>query len=135
MTSNGPDELEVQSVETPHGAVPTLAGLEQVVNYIMGQVTPLGQAIKDIQDNISSVQEQVSQMNDQILQIGDHLGEHLSLLAQLNSNISEALEMVRSGQVTGLEEQQATLVELQTILAKLLVQFQTLPLQSQSSGK
>ena len=50
-------------------------------------------------------------------------------MAKLNSNIDTAFNEIENNR--GLEEQQNTLIELQTIMAKLLVQFQSLPVLQQ----
>ena len=128
-----PKEIEIESIETPKGTVPTVKGLETVVNALVGQITPLGEAIKGIHAELSNVRSTLDNaLMPLIQQIGDNLGEFLVILAKINSNIQDALEQIKNAKMEGFEDKQNMLIELQTILAKILVQFQTLPVLEQS---
>lgn len=127
-----PKEIEIESIETPKGTVPTVQGLETVVNALVGQITPLGEAIKGIHAELSNVRSTLDYFMPLIQQIGDNLGEFLVILAKINSNIQDALEQIKKAKIEGFEDKQNMLIELQTILAKLLVQFQTLPVLEQA---
>ncbi|MHA2362328.1 MAG: hypothetical protein ACXAC7_00100 [Candidatus Hodarchaeales archaeon] len=128
-----PKEIEIEAIETPKGNIPTVQGLETVVNALVGQITPLGEAVQGIHKSIHSINNALDYLAGSIQQIGDNLGEFLVLLAKINSNITDNLDELANNRIEGFEEQQKTLIELQTILAKLLVQFQALPvLQNQT---
>ena len=122
-------EIDIEAIETPKGNVPTVQGLENVINLIMDQVSPLAQAIQGIHAETKHIRATLDYLGTFVQQIGDNLGEFLVLMAKLNSNIDTALDEIENNQ--GLQEQQNTLIELQTILAKLLVQFQSLPVLQQ----
>ena len=134
--SEKPNEIEVEAIETPKGNVPTVQGLETVINALIGnQLTPLGNAVKGIHSEIQAIRSTLDYLGTFVQQIGDNLGEFLVLLAKLNSNINTALDQIADNRIEGIEEHQNTLIELQTILAKLLVQFQTLPVLQNSQSE
>jgi len=122
-------EINIETIETPKGNVPTVQGLENVINLIMEQVSPLAQAIQGIHTETKHIRTTLDYLGTFVQQIGDNLGEFLVLMAKLNSNIDTAFNEIENNR--GLEEQQNLLIELQTIIAKLLVQFQSLPVLQQ----
>lgn len=118
-------ELEIEVIKTPQGNVPTINGLQTALNAMNEQMKPLVDIITSIQDTSNNIQDALENMATNIQQISDNLAEFLVLLAKINTNISDVLEQFQSESTESLKYQQANLIELQTILAKLLVEFQT----------
>ena len=117
-------ELEIEVIKTPQGNVPTINGLQTAINAMTEQMKPLVDIITSIQDTSDNIQDALESMALNIQQISDNLAEFLVLLAKINTNISDVLERFQSESTESLKYQQSNLIELQTILAKLLVEFQ-----------
>ena len=122
-------ELDVESLETPKGNVPTVKGLETVANHILDQVTPIEKTITALSADISSIKRNLDSMSTVLHSFGDNFGELLLILAKLDSKISESLKQLEEGKIASIKEQQHTLIELQTLITKTLLQFQQLPLE------
>ena len=117
-------ELEIEVIKTPQGNVPTINGLQTAINAMTEQMKPLVDIITSIQDTSDNIQDALESMALNIQQISDNLAEFLVLMAKINTNISDVLERFQSESTESLKYQQSNLIELQTILAKLLVEFQ-----------
>ena len=122
-------ELEIESVETPKGNVPTVKALETVANHILNQVTPLEKTITAISADISSIKRNIDSMSTVLHSFGDNFGELLLILAKLDGKISDSLKQLEEGKLDSIKAQQNTLIELQTLITKTLLQFQQLPLE------
>ena len=122
-------EIEIESIETPKGNVPTVKGLETVTNHILDQVTPLEKTITAISADISSIKRNLDSMSKVIHSFGDNFGELLLILAKVDSKITQGLKQLEEGEIEGIKEQQHLLIELQTLITKTLLQFQQLPLE------
>lgn len=122
-------ELEIESIETPKGNVPTVKGLETVANHIIDQVTPLEKSISSIGNDISSIKRTLDAMSKVVHSFGENFGELLLLLAKVDDKINQSLKQLEEGKIANIKEQQHLLIELQTIIAKTLLQFQQLPLE------
>ena len=122
-------EIEIESIETPKGNVPTVKGLETVTNHILDQVTPLEKTITAISADISSIKRNLDSMSKVIHSFGDNFGELLLILAKVDSKLTQGLKQIEEGEIEGIKEQQHLLIELQTLITKTLLQFQQLPLE------
>ena len=67
-------EIDVESIETPKGNVPTVKGLENVANHILSQVTPLEKSITAISADISSIKRNIDSMSTVLHSFGDNFG-------------------------------------------------------------
>ena len=124
-------ELDIESIETPKGNVPTVKGVETVANHILNQLSPLEKTISSIGTDISSMKRNLDAMSKVLHSFGENFGELVLLLGKLDNKISFSLKQLEEGKIDGLKEQQNLLIELQTIIAKTLLQFQQLPLELQ----
>lgn len=122
-------ELEIESIETPKGSVPTVKGMETALNYIIDQTAPLGNIIQNFSKDISSIKGNLDNISSVIHSFGENFAELVILLSKLDKKITISLDNIKEGKIENIKEQQTTLVELQTILAKLFIQFQQLPLE------
>ena len=122
-------ELDIESIETPKGNVPTVKGVETVANHILNQLSPLEKTISSIGTDISSMKRNLDAMSKVLHSFGENFGELVLLLSKLDTKISFSLKQLEEGKIEGLKEQQHLLIELQTIIAKTLLQFQQLPLE------
>ena len=122
-------EIEIESIETPKGNVPTVKGLETVTNHILDQVTPLEKTITALSADISSIKRNLDSMSKVIHSFGDNFGELLLILAKVDSKLTQGLKQIEEGEIEGIKEQQHLLIELQTLITKTLLQFQQLPLE------
>ena len=122
-------ELEVESIETPKGTVPTVKGLESVANHILDQVTPLEKSISSIGSDISAMKRTLDTMSKVLHSFGENFGELLLILSKVDDKISYSLKQIEEGKIESIKDQQHLLIELQTIIAKTLLQFQQLPLE------
>ncbi len=122
-------ELNVESIETPKGNVPTVKGLETVANHILEQVTPLEKTITALNSDISSIKRTLDSMSTVLHSFGNSFGDLLLILTKLDTKITESLKEIEEGKSASIKEQQHTLIELQTLISKTLLQFQQLPLE------
>ena len=117
-------DFKIDSVKTPHGSVPTVKGLENALNSIIDQVVPLAESFYSIEENISQMQEMVLNVAHNVQNLTDNVAEIMFLLAKINSTISEVFQSNQQEKSKDMQNQQANLIELQTILAKMLIQFE-----------
>ena len=122
-------ELDVESVETPKGNVPTVKGLETVANHILDQLSPLEKTISSLGNDISSIKRTLDSMSKVLHSFGDNFGELLLILSKVDEKITFSLKQLEEGKIENIKDQQHLLIELQTIIAKTLLQFQQLPLE------
>lgn len=122
-------ELDIESIETPKGNVPTVKGVETVANHILNQLTPLEKTVSSIGTDISSIKRNLDNMSKVLHSFGENFGELVLLLNKLDINIDLTLKKLEEGKIEGIKDQQHLLIELQTIIAKTLLQFQQLPLE------
>ena len=122
-------DLDVESIETPKGNVPTVKGLETVANHILDQVSPLEKSISSIGSDISAMKRTMDSMSKVLHSFGENFGELLLILTKVDDKISYSLKQLEDGKVDSIKDQQHLLIELQTLIAKTLLQFQQLPLE------
>jgi len=122
-------EFEIESIETPKGSVPTIKGLEQVANHILDQFSPLEAVINTFANDITAIKRNLDNISKIIYDFGENFGQLVVLLGKTDKRISNMLEEIKEGKNNSIQEQQALLVELQTVLAKILIQFHQLPLE------
>lgn len=122
-------ELDIESIETPKGNVPTVKGVETVANHILNQLSPLEKTISSIGSDISSMKRNLDAMSKVLHSFGENFGELLLVLGKLDNKISSTLKQLEEGKIESIKDQQNLLIELQTIVAKTLLQFQQLPLE------
>jgi chromosome segregation ATPase len=117
-------DLKIEAIKTPQGNVPTLNGLETAINAVIDQMKPLAENFQTIENSITQIQETMQNMASNIQQVSDHLAEFLVLLAKINANLAEVLNQSEREKNDSFAVQQATLIELQTILVKLIGELQ-----------
>ena len=122
-------EIEIESIETPKGKVPTVKGLDNALNHVINQTLPMVSVINTFAEDIASLKQSMNQISSVIHSFGDNFAELVILLGKLDKKVGIALEQLRDGKIEGIKEQQNILVELQTIMAKILMQYQQLPLE------
>lgn len=121
-------ELDIETIETPKGNVPTIKGLETAINFVLNQNQPLVEVISTLSSNISSIKQSMDSMSSAIHSYGESFAEIVILMGKVDQKITKALDDLKEGKVDSIQAQQNLLVELQTIMAKILLQFQELPL-------
>jgi uncharacterized protein YoxC len=126
---NKKNEIEIESIETPKGKVPTVKGLENALNHVIDQTMPIVGVINTFAEDISNMKNELNNISSAFQSFGDNFAELIILLGKLDKKITIALEQLKEGKIESIKEQQDLLVELQTILTKTLMQFQELPLQ------
>ncbi|OLS27497.1 MAG: hypothetical protein HeimC3_02750 [Candidatus Heimdallarchaeota archaeon LC_3] len=117
-------DFKIDSVKTPHGSVPTVKGLENALNNVIDQVIPLAESFHSIEENVSQIQEMVLNVAQNVQNLTDNVAEIMLLLAKVNSTISDVFQFNQQEKSKDLQNQQANLIELQTILAKMMIQFE-----------
>jgi hypothetical protein len=73
---------------------------------------------------VSQIQDMVNNVAHNVQNLTDNVAEIMFLLAKINSTISEVFQHNQQEKSKDLQNQQANLIELQTVLAKMLMKFE-----------
>ena len=122
-------EIEIESIETPKGNVPTVKGLENALNHVIDQTMPIIGVINTFADDINNMKQELNAISSSFQSFGQNFAELIILLGKLDKKITVTLQQLKEGKIEGIKEQQDLLVELQTIMTKILMQYQEMPLE------
>ena len=122
-------ELEIESIDTPKGKVPTVKGLETALNHVIDQTMPIVGVINTFATDITKIKQDLTSITNSFQSFSDNFAELIILLGKLDKEIGITLTQLKEGKIEGIKEQQDLLIELQTILTKILMQYQEMPLE------
>jgi len=105
-----PREIEIETLKTPKGDVPTVKGLETTINTVYSEIV--------------SFDKHLSQLNDSQIQISQALNQINSQLAEYNKKIIDLSEtfaelIVHLSKIESQQEQQQKLTKKQAITEKV----------------
>jgi len=126
---NKKKEIEIESIDTPKGKVPTVKGLENALNHVIDQTMPIIGVINTFAEDITKIKQELSNISSAFQSFGDNFAELIILLGKLDKKVAITLQQLKEGKIEGIKDQQDLLVELQTILTKILMQYQEMPLE------
>ena len=104
-----PRELGIETLTTPKGDVPTIKGLEKVINSVFSENVTLGQNIEKLTEMVITLTEGLNQQSTMIKELGNNLADLIVYLGKLEKKIS---------QNQALEEKNRTIEKLDLITIK-----------------
>lgn len=116
-------EIRIETIDTPKGPVPTVNGLETAINGALDQILPITEVLQSLNEEISSIHSTLQSIDQNFRLITDNIAEVLLSIAKLNSTISDVFMNNQIEKSEFIKSEKASLVELQTILAKLLLEL------------
>ncbi len=118
--------LEIESVRTPKGSVPTVKGLETAVNAVYEGIAPLGELLSSLEASLKATEKRVSQIGADVKNFGLVLSEFLILFGKLDVRLESIITEVNESKERVLISQELDLLKLRDSLAKLLLQVETM---------
>ena len=80
-------EIEIESLKTPKGDVPTIKGLETALNRTYQDFSTITSQIGQIDDSISHIVEKIDASNQKITELGEAFAKIIVYLGKLESLI------------------------------------------------
>ena len=93
---NKKKEIVVESIETPKGKVTTVKGLENALNQVPDQTSPIITVINTFANDITAIKQEISNMSTVIQSFGNSFAELIILLGKLDKKIEITLKELKS---------------------------------------
>ena len=84
-----PRELGIETLTTPKGDVPTIKGLEKVINSVFSENMALSQNIEKLTEMVSALTESLTHQSSMIKELGSNLADLIVYLGKLENKISQ----------------------------------------------
>lgn len=84
-----PRELSIETLTTPKGDVPTIKGLEKVINSIFSENANLNQNIDELSQNLVEVSNSLNHQSSMIKELSSNLTDLIVYLGKLESKIGQ----------------------------------------------
>jgi DNA repair ATPase RecN len=117
---NDPRDVEIETVKTPKGDVPTIKGLESAINIVYAEMTSLDKELEEIRNLLSKITIQVSDQNQKISMIGESLAKLIVHLAKTEAQQEKKRELTKQK----LSIEKADLIALKEDLSRILAQLE-----------
>ncbi|MHA1214939.1 MAG: hypothetical protein ACTSPG_06560 [Candidatus Hodarchaeales archaeon] len=113
-------EIEVESIKTPKGNVPTVKGLESGLNAIYDDLKPIASDLSSLDKSLTGIIEKLDHYEEKMNVIAQSLAEIVTYLGKLDSSIKQNHELVKKQ----LYFEQTDLITLKNELASILEKIQ-----------
>ncbi|MHA1973832.1 MAG: hypothetical protein ACTSW1_12620 [Candidatus Hodarchaeales archaeon] len=115
-------EIEVESIKTPKGNVPTVKGLENGLNAIYDDLKPIASNLASLDESLTDIIEKFDHFEEKMNVIAQSLVEIVTYLGKLDSSIKQNNELMKK-QIHFEKTDLITLKdELSSILEKIQVE-------------
>ncbi|MFX0015554.1 MAG: hypothetical protein ACFFB2_11785 [Promethearchaeota archaeon] len=104
-----PREVEIESLKTPKGDVPTVKGLETAVNTVYTEIASLN-------THLSKIEEFLTQISQSLMQINEQLDKQSSSIRSLGETFADLI--VQLAQNESLQEHYRDFSRKQLIIEK-----------------
>ena len=84
-----PRELGIETLTTPKGDVPTIKGLEKVINSVFSENITQGQNIENLMKMISTFSESLKHQSSLIKELGSSIADLIVYLGKLENKINQ----------------------------------------------
>ena len=84
-----PRELGIETLTTPKGDVPTIKGLENIINSVFSENVTLRQNIEDLTKMVSTLSESLNHQSSMIKELGSNLADLIVYLGKLENKINQ----------------------------------------------
>jgi methyl-accepting chemotaxis protein len=118
-------DLEVESLKTSKGAnVPTVKGLQAIIDGIYDDISPLEQSIAALHEGFQSVSGQVEDLSKRLGAIQQFLSDFVLMIGKIDTALSELNHNVRTiaESSKGIEASSLDIFEVRDLLTDLLAQ-------------
>lgn len=121
-----PREIEIETLNTPKGDVPTVKGLETAINAVYAEIASLDNHLSQISQFQSKITQSLNQINSQLVEYNEKivgLGETFANLIVHLAKIESQQEQKREFSRKQLFIEKADLVALKEDLSSILEQL------------
>jgi hypothetical protein len=84
-----PRELGIETLTTPKGDVPTIKGLEKVINSVFSENITLGQKIEKLTKMVNTLAESLNHQSSMIKELSSNLTDLIVYLGKLEKSINQ----------------------------------------------
>lgn len=121
MSNNPNDEIEIDSLQTSSGNVPTVKGLEKVVNILYEDMKPLAKAVATLDQNIEQINNKMKIMTDSLENVAESIADYIMIVSKLNLNIEKFLSKFANDDTE--VHHKSDLIEIQKSLSTIIREF------------
>jgi len=115
-------ELNIESLKTPKGDVPTVKGLEKVVELVFSEYGKIDNSIKVLNKQLESTSEKISNQSSLIRDLGKNFSDLIVILGSLERK----LEQQQSSATNNLIIEKIDLLTLKKDLSQILNKLESL---------
>ncbi|MFW9855456.1 MAG: hypothetical protein ACFFFG_10360 [Candidatus Thorarchaeota archaeon] len=112
-------EIEIESIKTPKGAVPTMEGLETAINYVYSEIAGLSAQINQINTNLTDISQSIDSFYEKLTSLGKALSKLVVQLAQNEKKSQEQQDLLTNHKLVEKADLLALKEELTRILGRL----------------
>ncbi|MFX0208112.1 MAG: hypothetical protein ACFFDT_19150 [Candidatus Hodarchaeota archaeon] len=124
--SNEPRKVEIETLKTPKGDIPTVKGLETTINTVYAEMASLNNHLSQINQFQTQIHQTLTEINSQLAKYGKKIrgfSETFADLIVLLTKIESQQERSRNFSKKQLLIEKADLVALKEDLSKILKQL------------
>ncbi len=124
-----PREIEIETLETPKGSVPTIKGLETSINTVYREMASYDNLISQMNDILTKINSQLSEQINKIGVIGESLVNIAVVLGKLESAQEQRTKYSKQRYLI----ERADLVALKEDITRILEKLESRLIQDESS--
>ncbi len=113
-------EIEIETLETPKGSVPTVKGLETAINSVYKELTSLDKHLLNINENLTKLGTQINEQTQKMSIIGESLTNLVVYLNKFDTKQSKKNEI----SVQQMIINKSDLIALKEDLSRILEQLE-----------
>ena len=118
--SDNPRELEIETLNTPKGDVPTVKGLETAINVVYKEMASLDKHLSEIKQSLSNLSSIIKMQNQKFEFLGESVASLLVYLAKMEAKDKELKDRSNKQQLA----EKADFLALKEDLSHILEQLQ-----------
>ena len=113
-------EIEIESLKTPKGDVPTIKGLETALNATYNDFNSINTSLSQIDKSITNIFEKLEFYNSQMKELSESITKLVVYMAKLETSIDNTQDLAQKH----LFIEKTDLIALKNDLAEILEQLQ-----------
>jgi len=121
-----PREIEIETLKTPKGDVPTIKGLETTINTVYSEIASFEKHLSQLNDSQNQINQAINQINAQlaeynkkIIGLGETFAELIVYLSKIESQQEQRQKISKKQAITEKADLLALKEELSNILEQL----------------
>ncbi|MHA1978614.1 MAG: hypothetical protein ACW98F_01330 [Candidatus Hodarchaeales archaeon] len=112
-------ELNIESLKTPKGDVPTVKGLETVINLLFSECSKIENSINAVQQNIASFSNEITSQSNLMSDLGKNFSDLVVILGSLERKIEQQQSITSNNRFIETVDLLTLKKDLSQILSKL----------------